>query len=59
MAKYKLPIWLHPTRDDDYADYRSEKRSTYRISALFGWPYETTAAMTRLVFSGVLEEFLI
>jgi aminocarboxymuconate-semialdehyde decarboxylase len=24
---------------------------------MFGWPYETTAAMVRLVFSGVLEKY--
>ena len=24
---------------------------------MFGWPYETTAAMTRLVFGGIFEKF--
>jgi aminocarboxymuconate-semialdehyde decarboxylase len=27
------------------------------IASVFGWPYETTAAMTRLVFSGILEKY--
>ena len=27
------------------------------IFHVFGWPYETSAAMTRLVFSGVLEKY--
>ena len=27
------------------------------IFHIFGWPYETAAAMTRLVFSGVLEKY--
>ncbi len=57
MSQYNLPIWIHPTREENYPDYRTEKKSTYRISALFGWPYETTAAMTRLVFSGILEKY--
>jgi len=27
------------------------------IFHIFGWPYETSAAMTRLVFSGILERY--
>jgi uncharacterized protein len=57
MQKFNLPIWIHPSRGDDYPDYRTEKVSKYRIAAMFGWPYETTAAMSRLVFSGVLEKY--
>jgi predicted TIM-barrel fold metal-dependent hydrolase len=57
MAEYNLPIWIHPSRGDDYADYRTENRSIYRIASTFGWPYETSTAITRLVFSGVLEKY--
>ncbi len=57
MSRYNLPIWIHPMRTADYTDYRSEKRSKYMIFHVFGWPYETAAAMTRLVFSGVLEKY--
>ncbi|MBI2849477.1 MAG: amidohydrolase [Chloroflexi bacterium] len=57
MARYNLPIWIHPERTVDYPDYRSENRSRFMIFSNFGWPYETTVAMTRLVFSGVLEKF--
>ncbi len=57
MSKYNLPIWIHPVREADYADYKTEKRSKYMIFHIFGWPYETAAAMTRLVFSGILERF--
>jgi len=57
MARYDLPIWIHPTRTVDFADYRTEKKSKYMIFSNFGWPYETTAAMTRLVFAGVLEKY--
>lgn len=57
MARYDLPIWIHPTRTADLADYRIEKKSKYMIFSNFGWPYETTVAMTRLVFSGVLEKY--
>ncbi|MDP3879593.1 MAG: amidohydrolase family protein [Dehalococcoidales bacterium] len=57
MAHYDLPIWIHPHRDPGYADYKTETRSRYMIFSNFGWPYETTVAMTRLVFSGILEKF--
>lgn len=57
MAQYNLPIWIHPERPADYPDYRTEDRSRYMIFHVFGWPYETAAAMTRLVFSGILERY--
>jgi uncharacterized protein len=57
MADYDLPVYIHPWRGDDYPEYPSEKESKYAISSTFGWPYETTAAMTRLVFSGMFERF--
>jgi aminocarboxymuconate-semialdehyde decarboxylase len=57
MAEYNLPIWIHPTRPRGYPDYRSEQDSLYRIYWYFGWPYETSAAMARLVMSGILEKY--
>ncbi|MBI2755877.1 MAG: amidohydrolase [Chloroflexi bacterium] len=55
MAALDLPIWLHPTRPASVADYPGEPRSRYDIWWAFGWPYETSAAMARLVFSGLFE----
>ena len=57
MAEYDLPIWIHPTKDRNIPDYPGEKVSKYRLFLHFGWPYETTLAMARLVFSGVLERY--
>ena len=57
MSYYDLPIWIHPHRDPGYTDYKTETRSRYMIFSNFGWPYETTVAMTRLVFSGILEKY--
>ncbi len=57
MAQYNLPIYIHPWRSDEHAEYPSEDTSKYLIASVFGWPYETTAAMTRIVFSGILEKF--
>ena len=56
VKRYDLPIWLHPVRRSDFPDYLSETKSKYEIWWLFGWPYETSACMARLVFSGMLEK---
>ncbi|PYR39103.1 MAG: amidohydrolase [Acidobacteria bacterium] len=52
-----IPIWMHPARGADFSDYRTETRSQYEIWWTFGWPYETSVAMARLVFSGYLDRF--
>jgi predicted TIM-barrel fold metal-dependent hydrolase len=57
MAHYDLPIWIHPLRDINVPDYAGEDSSKYIVFAIFGWPYETTVAMTRLVFSGIFEKY--
>jgi uncharacterized protein len=56
MVKHDLPVWVHPMRGPQFADYASEKTSESEIWFSFGWPYETTACMTRLIFSGIFDE---
>jgi uncharacterized protein len=48
-------IWLHPTRNAAWADYLTETRSDYGLWWSLGWPYETAAALARLVYSGHME----
>ena len=55
MAKLDLPIWMHPARGADFPDYKGETKSHYEIWWTFGWPYETSAAMAHLVFSGLFD----
>ena len=55
MAELDMPIWLHPTRAADFPDYKAEQRSKYDMWWVFGWPYETSVAMGRLVMSGVFD----
>jgi len=55
MAERRLPIWMHPARPATVADYASEPRSRYDLWWAFGWPYETSVAMGRLVFSGLFD----
>lgn len=57
MAKSGKAVWLHPARGQDFADYQNEKRSEYEIWWTFGWPYETSAAMARMVFSRFFDKF--
>jgi uncharacterized protein len=57
MAEYDLPIWLHPYRGADMPDYKSETKSKYEIWWTFGWPYETSVCMARLVFAGVFDRY--
>lgn len=56
MAKHDLPVWIHPIRGPQFADYATEKSSENEIWFTFGWPYETTACVTRLIFSGIYDE---
>ena len=55
MVRHDLPIWLHPYRGAEWSDYPTEDRSQYEIWWTFGWPYDTSAAMARLVFSGLFD----
>jgi aminocarboxymuconate-semialdehyde decarboxylase len=49
------PIFLHPARGAGVADYPGESKSRYEIWWTFGWPYETSVAMQRLVFSRLFD----
>jgi aminocarboxymuconate-semialdehyde decarboxylase len=55
MAAHDLPIWLHPARPSTFPDYVGEGKSRYELWWVFGWPYETSVAMARLVFSGLFD----
>jgi predicted TIM-barrel fold metal-dependent hydrolase len=48
-------VWLHPTRSAAWADYPTESRSNFGLWWSIGWPYETAAALSRLVYSGHME----
>ena len=56
-TKFDRPLLLHPARGPDVPDYSTERRSKYEIWAILGWPFETSVAMARLVFSGTMGRF--
>jgi uncharacterized protein len=53
--RLSCPLFLHPARGVSFTDYASETKSKYEIWWTFGWPYETSAAMQRLVFSRLFD----
>ena len=55
LARLDRAVWLHPTRTANFSDYVTEEKSKYEIWWTFGWPYETSVAMARLVFSGLFD----
>ncbi len=57
MAELDQPIWLHPARTADMSDYAAEKKSRFEMWWCFGWPYETSVAMVRMVFNGLLDRY--
>jgi aminocarboxymuconate-semialdehyde decarboxylase len=38
-------------------DYGAESRSRYEMWWCFGWPYDTSVAMVRMVFAGLLDRY--
>jgi uncharacterized protein len=56
MAGQDLPIWIHPMRGPHFSDYATEDHSENEIWFTFGWPYETSACVTRLIFSGLFDK---
>ena len=56
MSQHDLPVWVHPMRGPNFADYATEKASEDEIWFTFGWPYETSACMTRLIYSGLFDK---
>lgn len=53
--RLRCPVFLHPARGATVADYPGEPKSKYEIWWTFGWPYETSVAMQRLIFSRLLD----
>lgn len=57
MAEIDRPILMHPTLEMDRPDYAGESYSRYELWWVLGWPYETSKAMYRLVFSGLFDRW--
>jgi aminocarboxymuconate-semialdehyde decarboxylase len=53
---HDVAIWMHPARPASRADYAGEPKSKYEIWQVLGWPFETSVAMARMVFSGLFDK---
>jgi predicted TIM-barrel fold metal-dependent hydrolase len=54
-AYYDLPIFIQPTFWDSYP--LVEVEAGWANMYIFGWPFDTTQAVWRLIFGGVLDHF--
>jgi aminocarboxymuconate-semialdehyde decarboxylase len=50
IAELGVPAFIHPTNPSPLGQLED-----YRLTALMGFQFDTTAAVTRLIFAGVLE----
>ena len=62
MSYYNLPIQLHPRTMKGATRFMEENKVPEDLvgnwaQTPFNWPFETTIAMGRLVFSGILEKY--
>jgi uncharacterized protein len=57
MAELGGLLQVHPCRSAEWPDYPTEQRSKFEIWWTFGWEYDLSAFMARIVFSGVLERY--
>ncbi|MFE0025622.1 amidohydrolase family protein [Amycolatopsis sp. NPDC059021] len=54
LAESGKLVQVHPNRTAAWPDYPAESRSRFEIWWAFGWEYDLSAFMARMVFSGVL-----
>ncbi len=54
-SRLDVPLWIHPSRPPFYPDYLDEKESKFQIWQTLSWLQDSSAAMVRIVFAGVLD----
>ena len=55
MAEHDLPLFLHPTYWESYP--LADQVQGWGFMAAFGWPFDTTQAVWRLILGGVMDRF--
>lgn len=55
IAENELPLLIHPTNWESYPLVNSKEG--FSLMSVFGWPFDTTQAVWRLIFGGVLDRF--
>lgn len=57
IEKSGRPILLHPARTREMPDYIGEAKSKYEICSVLGWPFETGVALSRFIFSKIMDTY--
>jgi aminocarboxymuconate-semialdehyde decarboxylase len=55
LTAHDLPLFLHPTYWESYP--LVDQATGFGLMSAFGWPFDTTQALWRLIFGGVLDQF--
>ena len=55
LVKHDLPLFIHPTHWESYPLVKMDKG--WRMMHIFGWPFDTTQAVWRLIFGGVIDRY--
>ncbi|MFC1910256.1 amidohydrolase family protein, partial [Chloroflexota bacterium] len=55
LEKHQMPILIHPTHWESYPLATNE--NAWKLMGVFGWPFDTTQAVWRMIFGGVFDRF--
>lgn len=55
LAEHDLPLFIHPIHWESYPLVDMDKG--WRMMHVFGWPFDTTQAIWRLIFGGVIDRY--
>ncbi len=55
LVEYDLPLFIHPTHWTAYP--LADDSSGWEFMGTFGWPFDSTLAVWRLIFGGVFDRF--
>ena len=53
LQRLKVPMFIHPTEPVAGKQIGQD----YKLTLIFGWPFDTTLCVSRLVFSGLFERY--
>jgi aminocarboxymuconate-semialdehyde decarboxylase len=56
LAEHDLPLYLHPT-DWESCYPLVDMATGWRMMHVFGWPFDTTQAVWRLIYGGILDRY--
>ncbi|MCA9443111.1 MAG: amidohydrolase [Candidatus Omnitrophica bacterium] len=57
MGTLGKAVWLHPAGGMNRPDYQGEKVSRFESWWTLRWPYESSLAMYRLIFTGIFDRY--